>query len=108
MFREFMEYKSVKFGVNLILANQWFPSSKKCSCCGQVKDNLGLSERTFTCTVCGYEADRDLNDALNLEKYPGPLGNLTPVDNETSALEKYFSKRAFFDVSFLDEAGTEK
>jgi putative transposase len=45
----------------------FFPSTKRCSNCGAVKDEMTLSERTYRCEVCGFEADRDLNAALNLE-----------------------------------------
>ncbi len=46
--------------------SQWFPSSKTCSCCGWIKKDLTLSDRTFNCVSCGLEMDRDLNAATNL------------------------------------------
>ena len=45
---------------------RFFPSSKRCSRCGNVKVELGLSERVFRCGVCDFVLDRDLNAALNL------------------------------------------
>jgi putative transposase len=45
----------------------FFPSTKRCSNCGAVKEEMPLSERVFKCEVCGFEVDRDLNSALNLE-----------------------------------------
>ena len=42
---------------------------KKCSCCGNIKRNLKLSDRTFTCSECGHTMDRDLNAAINLSQY---------------------------------------
>ena len=44
-----------------------YPSSKTCSCCGKKKKDVKLSDRIFKCE-CGYEADRDLNAAINLVK----------------------------------------
>jgi putative transposase len=46
--------------------DRWFPSSKTCSCCGWIKKDLTLGDRTFNCDSCGFELDRDANAALNL------------------------------------------
>ena len=60
-----LEYKLKWIGSSLLFADRWFPSSKKCSHCGEVKKELKLSERIFRCG-CGFEEDRDVNAALNL------------------------------------------
>lgn len=60
-----MEYKSPIYGAEFILADRFYPSSKTCSSCGKIKDDLKLCERTYRCE-CGLEIDRDLNAALNL------------------------------------------
>ena len=52
-------------GIELRIVDKWYPSSKVCHCCGQVKKDLKLSDRIFRCT-CGYTADRDYNASLNL------------------------------------------
>jgi putative transposase len=49
-----------------VVADRWFASSKSCSSCGQVKPDLTLAERTYTCGHCGLVLDRDLNAAANL------------------------------------------
>ena len=67
--RRQLEYKSKIFGNTLIAANRWFPSSKRCSCCGEKKEHLSLSEREYHCRYCGLIIDRDLNAARNLEVY---------------------------------------
>jgi putative transposase len=67
-FRRQLEYKARFYGATLVVVGRWFPSSKTCSCCGSVKTELALSQRTFHCGDCGYEAPRDLNAARNLEK----------------------------------------
>lgn len=70
-FRRQLEYKTTWYGSRLMMADRFFPSSKKCSRCGSVKEELSLSERVFKCGVCGFECDRDLNAALNLARLAG-------------------------------------
>ena len=64
--RRQIEYKAQWHGNEVLVADKWYPSSKMCSKCGAVKETLSLSERTYTCNVCGNVIDRDLNAALNL------------------------------------------
>lgn len=64
-----LAYKCQWNGVKLVKADQWFASSKTCSCCGHKKELLKLSERLFSCENCGLEIDRDLNAAINLANY---------------------------------------
>jgi putative transposase len=45
---------------------RFYPSSKTCSCCGQVKAELTLAEREFVCDTCGFTLDRDVNAAINI------------------------------------------
>ena len=66
-FRRQLEYKTKMHGADLTVVNRSYPSSKTCSCCGKKKKDLKLSDRIFKCE-CGYEADRDLNAAINLVK----------------------------------------
>jgi putative transposase len=65
-FRRQLEYKARWYNREVILAPTFFPSSKKCSQCGEVKAKLSLSERTYNCEACGLVIDRDYNAALNL------------------------------------------
>jgi putative transposase len=67
-FRRQMEYKGSWYGCKVIVADRFFPSSKMCCKCGEVKIDLSLSERIFVCE-CGNVIDRDLNAAINLERY---------------------------------------
>ena len=64
-FTRMLEYKLKDQGKQLAKIDKWFPSSKTCSNCGRVKDELALSERTFRCE-CGFECDRDVNAAINI------------------------------------------
>jgi len=66
MIRRFLEYKSAKYGTLLLKVGRFFPSSKKCSGCGHVKEKLSLSEREFICEECGLAIDRDTNAAINI------------------------------------------
>ena len=68
--RRQFEYKALWNGFEVQVADRWFPSSKMCSCCGCIKVDLKLGDRTFICPECGLVIDRDLNASLNLKKYP--------------------------------------
>jgi putative transposase len=59
-------YKQAWRGGQVVVADRWFASSKTCSSCGQIKPDLTLSDRTYTCSHCGLVLDRDLNAAVNL------------------------------------------
>ena len=65
-FRRMIEYKSVRNGCGMVLADRWYPSSKTCSHCGSVKAKLSLNERIYACDECGFTCHRDLNAAVNL------------------------------------------
>lgn len=71
-FRRQLEYKGAWYGCQVMVADRFYPSSKTCSHCGQVKDELALSERVFQCAACGFTLDRDLNAARNLEHWARP------------------------------------
>ena len=64
-FKRQLDYKCKMYGANLVLVDQWFPSTKTCSNCGTKKD-MPLSVRTFDCPACGISLDRDLNASLNI------------------------------------------
>ncbi|MBV8528370.1 MAG: IS607 family element transposase accessory protein TnpB [Candidatus Dormibacteraeota bacterium] len=66
-FRRLLEYKSVWYGSRLLVADRWFPSSKRCSACGAVRSELARAERVFACAACSFRLDRDLNAARNLD-----------------------------------------
>ena len=68
-FRRQLEYKCSWYGVKLIIADRFYPSSKLCSCCGHIKKDLKLSDRVYKCE-CGNLIDRDLQAAINLREYP--------------------------------------
>lgn len=65
-----LAYKSKWGGGELLKADRFYPSSKRCSECGNVKETLSLDERTYCCEACGAVIDRDLNAAINLKLWP--------------------------------------
>lgn len=93
--RRQIEYKGAWYGVGVVIADRWYPSSKTCSNCGSVKPMLTLSERLYVCEECGLIVDRDLNAALNLAALsegpnrpglPGELGrNKAPLRTRKQA-----------------------
>lgn len=67
-FRKQLEYKCNDRGIQLIVADRSYPSSKRCSCCGKIKKDLRLSDRTYKCE-CGNVIDRDFQASLNIKAY---------------------------------------
>jgi putative transposase len=64
--RRMLGYKTAREGGTLLVADRFYPSSKKCSDCGSVKAKLTLAERIYQCDACGLVTDRDVNAARNL------------------------------------------
>lgn len=79
-FREILTYKAERAGIKIIVADQFYPSSKTCSHCGAIKSDLKLSDRTFKCNECGLEIDRDLNASLNLCRLGCSTVSLTGIN----------------------------
>ena len=67
-FRRQIEYKSAWNNIPVVIADRFFPSSKLCSCCGNIRKDLKLSDRIYKCD-CGNIIDRDYQAALNLKQY---------------------------------------
>lgn len=68
-FKRQMKYKCQFNKIEFALADRWYPSSKACSCCKNIKKDLKLSDRTYNCNVCGLVIDRDKNASINLGNY---------------------------------------
>jgi putative transposase len=62
-------YKARWHGVEVRVVDRFFPSSKTCSGCGEIRNDLDLSTRTYVCGACGLAIDRDLNAAINLARW---------------------------------------
>jgi putative transposase len=59
-----LKYKAYWYGKEVVTIDRWFPSTKKCSACGQLRP-MSLRERTYKCN-CGFTLDRDENAAINI------------------------------------------
>ena len=68
-FRRQIEYKAELYGIEVVVADRWYPSSKTCHKCGHVKKDLKLSARVYRCDCCGNVIDRDINASINLANY---------------------------------------
>ena len=67
-FRHQLIYKGDWYGCEILVADRFYPSTKRCSRCGKVKQAMSLGEREYQCESCSFLIDRDLNAAINLEQ----------------------------------------
>ncbi|MHA1917846.1 MAG: RNA-guided endonuclease TnpB family protein [Candidatus Ranarchaeia archaeon] len=67
-FTRILSYKMEQRGKFFVLVGRFFPSSKTCSSCGYVNNDLELSNRQWTCSQCGVVHDRDVNAAINIRR----------------------------------------
>ena len=65
-FIKMLEYKAKENNKKFIKVERYFPSSKKCSNCSYINNNLTLDMRSWTCPKCGVTHDRDTNSAINI------------------------------------------
>lgn len=84
-FRWQLGYKAPMYGTEIVIHDRWFPSSKTCSDCGHVLEELPLNVRSWMCPMCGVVHDRDVNAAINLKPVPRATGEVTPVDRKALA-----------------------
>ncbi|TBR20246.1 transposase, partial [bacterium] len=87
---DMLKYKSKWYGRNFIQINRFEPTSKTCSNCGWVNNDLALADRVWTCKICDKELDRDINAALNI-KLSGlskPVESLEASGNNTGLLKE--------------------
>jgi putative transposase len=98
-------YKAAWFGAELVVCDRWFASTKTCSRCGTVKQQMELVERIFRCDGCGLALDRDRNAAANLAAWaehpiPRPrtakraAGSSTPLEGRALAIASAMAEPA--------------
>ncbi len=75
-----LTYIAAKKGVKVKFIDKWYPSSKTCSACGAVNESLNLRDRTWQCSDCGTNHDRDRNAAINIFR----VGASTPAGEGVS------------------------
>ena len=64
-----IQYKCAWHNIEFVTADRYYPSSKLCSCRGNIKKDLKLSDRVYHCSVCGLVIDRDFQASVNLMRY---------------------------------------
>jgi len=109
MFRPRLLYKALVYGSEVVVANRFYPSTQRCSSCGNIKSGdrkVKLGDEEYLCDECGVVEDRDRNAALSLEEYPRLAGNWdckaqTPMDDHAS-----IQRAATCRVSTVAEVGT--
>lgn len=69
MLVEMLEYKAEWYGKNILKIGTFEPSSKTCSCCGNINKELQLKDREWTCNSCGALLSRDVNAAINIKSF---------------------------------------
>ncbi|HHQ4307135.1 TPA: RNA-guided endonuclease InsQ/TnpB family protein, partial [Serratia fonticola] len=62
-----LQYKAKESGRSVVAIDQFFPSSKRCSCCGFIMEKMPLDVRNWHCPECGADHDRDINAARNIK-----------------------------------------
>jgi putative transposase len=86
-FKRQLLYKGEWYGCQVLLADRFYPSTKRCSACGAIRE-IGLKERQYHCPVCGLTMDRDLNAAINLEQ-------LLDLNETTASSAEHLHRTAF-------------
>ncbi|MGV0597132.1 RNA-guided endonuclease InsQ/TnpB family protein [Mycolicibacterium vulneris] len=64
-----LTYKQTWRAGQIVQADRWYPSTRRCPQCGVVNREMTLADRVFACSCCGYSADRDTNAAVNLARW---------------------------------------
>ena len=99
--RRQLEYKAEWHGTHLVTIDRFYPSSKTCSACQWVDEDLTLADRVFICEQCGMVLDRDLNAAINIRRVAG-----SSPDTLNACGEKSAGSCMSESETFLVEAGT--
>ena len=100
-----LDYKIAENQGKIVKIDRFYPSSKTCSNCGNVKDKLLLSERTYHCSECGFTIDRDLNASINILK--AGLKMIEATDATTGTSLKNQSLRSSKKTQILSEKNYE-
>jgi len=79
-FFRYLDYKAQWYGRELIKVDRFYPSSRICSNCGYVNKKLKISNRNWTCPVCGTKNDKHINASVNLYKVGSERPDVKPVE----------------------------
>jgi len=86
-FKRQLDYKCKWKGRSLIVIDRFFPSSKLCSCCKAIKQDLTLDIREWTCDSCDTIHDRDINASINILNQGLKIADGIAVKSEGSCLQ---------------------
>jgi putative transposase len=100
--RQQLVYKARLHGNTLNIIDRFFPSSKRCSRCGNINTELTLTDRTYVCDTCGMVKDRDLNAAINLNK----VGRAHSEPTDACGHDGTTSVPGGTEVTSMDETGS--
>ena len=103
-----LSQKALEYGTTIFKIDRFFPSSKMCSQCGNIKQDLKLSDRIYICD-CRNKIDRDLNAAINIRNYYLKENSLEYNDNkhrETIRPKRlYYNLKGSFNEVFTKKLG---
>lgn len=103
--RRQLEYKALRYGTQIVIADRWYPSSRLCSCCDGKNEALTLKDREWICRDCGTHHDRDTNAAINLKRLATatalPVANRTATDDAAIGMVSFVAGKV---TSVRDEA----
>ncbi|QSJ18106.1 transposase [Nostoc sp. UHCC 0702] len=85
-FLQILEWVAKKKGKGIIYIHPWYPSTKTCSCCGHVLDELDLSVRRWRCPSCHSINDRDTNASVNIKRVGSSTLGLEDVRQPLAAI----------------------
>ena len=104
-FISFLCYKTEWSGKNVLFIGQYEPSSKICNKCGFIKSNLTLNDRTWTCSKCGSEHDRDINAAKNVRDIAFHKQNLTHIVESIKHVGKDIPELTLGEIAHSKKSG---
>jgi putative transposase len=87
-FIQVLEWMATKYGKVVQKISKWFPSSKRCSHCGHIKQDLSLKDRVYNCEKCGFSLDRDVNTCYNILQEGKNVFNNKLVGASTSIISE--------------------
>lgn len=104
--KNYLEYKTLWYGSQLIKIDRFYPSSKTCSNCGEVKAKLPLSQRVYSCDHCKLKIDRDLNASINIRNKAAQgcgeaLNGRGEKSTDSRSPKKNVSETIFYETSRL-------
>ncbi len=97
-------YKKKLYGKVVYVIHRFYLSSKMCSCCGTIKTDLTLADRTYVCETCGMVKVRDLNAAINLDK----VGKAQPEPTDACGHDGSVSVPHVTEATSMGEAGSQR